>query len=342
MVIAFDGKEYRREKFIEGERRTVFYTPLGVGVKIPDVAEFETHYIKTSREKRKSHAVLDIHHIYNITHLRKKYGEERTISFLESILYSLRDKIDEVFISYAILPPDKIPEITVGGTGCSTSTISTSKFLVQLNPMFSYLTAWKYLVRNEKNTDELYIDSFSSKQTLAWEYLKTKNPKIFRRGDEVNIPISIADMIAYLTDKKLDKNHLRLEPENISAVWEKYGFNINVRFLSHTDLRYYKWYNYNEIDWVNYQARPILFIDGDTFNMSTLSELDAYPAAIAHASKKGGSIQGFDPNMDIARVKDGDIFVYAGEKARLRALALKDIYDIEIITLKELRQLEGY
>lgn len=342
MVIAFDGKEYRREKFIDGVRKTVFYTPLGVGVKISDVSNFEASYIKITKDKRKSQAIIDNRHIYNIGFLRKRYGDERTLSFLESILYPLRDKIEEIFISYAILPPDKIPEISVGGVGCPTSTIPTTKFLTQLNPMFSYLTAWKYLVRNEKTTEDLYIDSFSSKQTLAWEYIKNRNPKIFRRGDEVNIPISIADMIAYLTDRKLDKNHLKLEPKNIETVWERYGFNINVRYLSHTDLRYYKWYNYDEVDWSTYQARPILFIDGDTFNMSTVSELDAYPAAIAHVSKINGSIQGFDPAMDITRVKDGDIFVYAGEKARSRALALKDVYNIEIMTLKELRELEGY
>jgi len=37
-------------------------------------------------------------------------------------------------------------------------------------------------------------------------------------------------------------------------------------------------------------------------------------------------------------MKDGDIFVYAGKEAKEMATTLKDIYDIQILPFKELKE----
>lgn len=337
MVLAFDSKEYRREKEIEGIRKTVFYSPLGVGVKFSETNDLLSVYQKICKEKAKSQAILDNYYIYSSGSLRKKYGDQRTIAFLEAILFRISEYIEKAFFSYVILPPDKIPFVTVGGIGCPTINVSTLKFLTQLNPMFSYITAWKYFVQNKDDSDDILIDSFSSKHTLAWASLQRRKPKIYRRGDEANLLISIADAIAYLTDKRLHKLHLRLEPDNIQEAWDSYNIETNVRFLSHKDLHYYRWYNFDDVDFTEFQARPILFLDLDPISMNTAVDLEPFNSAVAYISQKGGSLQGFDPVLDSPRIRDGDIYIYAGDKPKDRALAFNDIYDIEILTLKDLR-----
>lgn len=337
MVLAFDSKEYRREREIEGVRKTVFYSPLGAGVKIEHSSNLYETYRELCEEKRKNYAINDECYIFSSSFLRKKYGDLRTTSFLESIIYGLSNYIEKSFLSYVWLPPEKFPMISVGGTGCPTINEPTMKFLTKLNPMYSYLTAWIYYTRHRTDTDDLFIDSFSSKHTLAWRELQNRNPKIFRRGDEVNLPISIADAIAYVTDKRLGRIHQRIDPDNIEEVWKGFDFDVETRFLNHKNMGYYKWYNFDDIDWRDYQARPVLFLDLDALNMKQTVKLDPFNIAVAYVSGKGGSIQGFDVNMDSERVRDGDIYIYAGEKARNRANMFKDIYDIETLSLKELR-----
>jgi hypothetical protein len=53
------------------------------------------------------------------------------------------------------------------------------------------------------------VDGFRGKITYAWEDLLSKtSPVVYPHGDECNVFISTADMIASLTDKKLYDNYL--------------------------------------------------------------------------------------------------------------------------------------
>jgi hypothetical protein len=53
---------------------------------------------------------------------------------------------------------------------------------------------------------------------------------------------------------------------------------------------------------------------------------------------KGGGFQGFDEGIDAGKIRDGDVYAYAGEKAKERAFAFRDMYNIEVCSIRELRQ----
>jgi hypothetical protein len=42
--------------------------------------------------------------------------------------------------------------------------------------------------------------------------------------------------------------------------------------------------------------------------------------------------------MDTEKIRDGDLFVYAGKEAEANAVTLRDIYDIQILPFKELKE----
>jgi len=339
MVLAFDSKEYKREIVTVDGRQLSFYTPLGVGIKINDVEELKSQYKETCKEKRIPHAIFDDCSIYSSNNLNKKYGYDRTAAFLESLVYGVSDFIDEVYFSYVILSPKDYPQINVGGHFSPTVPVKIFDFLKNLGPMFSYITAWSYLQGNREVKEEIYIDAFSSKNTLAWEELKKHSPKVFPRGDECNFSISLADAIAFITDRKLNKMKLRLEPSGVEKAWAPFNLNVKINVLNYKQLDYFKWFDFQDIDWKDYQARPILFIDLDAINMKTMVEMEAYNYAVKYISEKGGSLQGFDIHIDSKRIKDNDIFVYAGDEAKKRAETFSHICDLEIYSVKELRQM---
>lgn len=335
-MVAFDSKEFRREKFENGVRQTSFYTPLGVGVKIDDSEGLHDAYRKICKDKGISHAVFEDCNVFSSNYLSRKYGTERTTDFLYSLIFGISDFIKKVFFNYVILSPKSNPEINVGGHFSPTIKIPTLKFLTMLNPMFSYLTAWNYVRRYGSEDEPIYIDAFSSKNTMAWLELKNHDPLIYPHGDECNLPISIADLFAYVTDRKLSKLRLKLSDKGINEVWKLFDFEIEIRRLTQRQLEMYRWFNYDEVNWIEYQARPILFLDLDAINMKTMVDLNPYQHAANYIYKKGGSIQGYDRHIDSKRVQNGDVYVYAGGEPQRRATTFSHIYDIETYSVREL------
>jgi len=297
-------------------------------------------YHEIAEEKEKTHAILESCYIYSSNYLNKKYDPSRCASFLESLIYGIQDYIEKIFFSYVTISPNITPKISVGGHFSPTTEIPTLDFFKQLNPMFSYICAWNYFQNERIEKPTVLLDAFSSKYTAAWMILERNyDLKIYPHGDECNLPISLSDIIAYVTDRRLNRMRLRLEPDNLKEVWKSFDFEVNSRILTQADLPYIAYYNYENINWLEYQARPILFLDLEALRMQTMTEIEPYKLAIKYISQKNGSIQGFDENIDSKRIKDGDIFVYAGEMPEKRAKTYSDIYDIEIHSVKELKNL---
>ena len=79
----------------------------------------------------------------------------------------------------------KISHVDVDRFQSRPTLIPANKFIDNLGPMFSYLTASSYLYKNRnnssiENTMEFHIDAFRSKNTIAWINLTKKlSPKIF-------------------------------------------------------------------------------------------------------------------------------------------------------------------
>jgi hypothetical protein len=339
-IVAFDSGDFSRRKKVNGGREIVFFTPLGVGISVDvkSVEKFKSAYLNACKKLAADFNVPTRRVVYSHAGLWKEIGHRRAVPFCDNVIKEVQKFIDLVFVSYVVLPSDEVKSVPVGGYGCPIEDIPTMTFLRNLSPMFSYITAWSYTGRHMKEEHAYLLHNFSSKLTKAWQDLiDHTSPKIFPKGDECNPFISVADMFAYLTEKKLWDAKLWLEPNNIGKVWGDYEFEVEVRFLDENVLSKYRWFSQEPIDTVNYLARPMVFLDIEGISVSKVTG-DPYVSAAAYAFLKGGGFQGFDEGIDAGKIRDGDVYAYAGEKAKERAYAFKDMYDIEVYSIRELRQ----
>ena len=352
--MAFDAKEFRIRNIAGHE----FYTPLGVGVKFKEHdEEIKNRYAELIQKYKKSFKSTTKRVIYSSRDIIEEFTMRKAIPFADHLITEIAPFIEHAHISYVILPPNKISSITVGGLYTPIKEIKTEDFLRNLPPMFSYLTAWTALSKYDGSTRYL-IDSFSSKSTKAWDditMLLRDNMKIYSHGDECNPLISIADLIAFLTDIKLKNQKLHLRPENIEKVWGDY-FPVEVRFLDDKVLNKYAWYNDSKINFSRYLAHPMVFILVDRIKeyfkgvvqiereereikfSKVLPKTDVYINAATYAFILGGSFQLFDPYLDTDKIRDGDIMVYVGENSKKIARTYQDMYDIEVIKGKGLQR----
>lgn len=337
-AVGFDSKDFKRTKISEEKKQITFYSPLGVGVKTNDVAELR---------KRMTQKILELNRSFNLNKPRivhcsnflvQEIGHRRAIPFFDNLVEDIKELIDSVFFSYIVLPPKDKPTVEVGGYGCPRIEMKTMDFLRAIAPSFSYITAWSYCGRHRGHSCDMFIDSFSGKETTAWEDLKQYDFRVYSRGDECNTIISLADIIAYLTEKKLWDNKAWLLPDPIKNIWQPYNFTVETRFLDDVVLSKIQWYNNETIDIEPFLAHPIIFVDLDEIGMKRFTQFDLYCDLVSYAFNKNGCIQGFDINLDSKKIKDGDMYVYAGKDAYNRAKTFMDIYDIEVYSIKELRE----
>jgi hypothetical protein len=342
-VIAFDSKDFERPKLIvdpiTGQKHWAgsgFYSPLGLGVVFSDDKQASSKILAESQRLMPQFRIESLSPLLSGTKSAMKFGFSRVIRFYDTLLQSVQDCIKETFSCHVVLPPAQFPFLDVGGVRCPRTQMKNSAFLRELGPAFSYLTAWYYFGKPGRGDPVCHLDSFTHKQTVAWEDLSSRNPSIYSRGDECNPLIALADILAFLTDKKLRDARLKLTAPNVEKVWEDYGLSMQSRYLDYTQKSKYSWYSNEHIDTSSYLARPIVFVKADGYNIQAIEEIDRYPLAVNLALQLRGCIQGFDKNIDSVKVRDGDIFVYAGEKSRGEAETLQDMHDIEILSFKQL------
>ena len=337
--IGFDSKDFKRSKILaEGGKEIVFYSPLGIGVKTNDLVELRKNLIQETSELNKSFGLAKSRVVHCSSSLVNEIGHRKAIPYLDDLVKNLEGYVESVFVSYVILPPRDIPNVEVGGYHCPRVQLKTTDFLRTLASSFSYITAWSYCGRHPEHTCDMLIDSFSGKETTAWNDLRQYDFRVFSRGDECNALISLADVIAYLTDKKLWDAKKWLLPDSIEAIWDSYDFGVETRFLDKNVQSKIEWYSDEPIDTDPFLAHPMIFLDLDEISMKKFVRFNLYCDLASYAFHKKGSIQGFDLSLDSKRIRDGDVYVYAGQKARSRADMFKDMYDIEIYSIKQLRQ----
>lgn len=257
-VIAFDSKDCERRRVVQDvnpetqepflTEETTFYSPLGVGVKFKNTDNFKEICLKRVQEFVEEFSVSEKRVLYDSCSLKAELSHRVAIPFCDKLIYKLRHYIDSIFITYVILPPNEFPTIEVGGFKSPNMLIKNAHFLRSLAPMFSYITAWAYYGRHAYDGEELHLDSFNSRQTYAWADLTNiVKPKICPHGDECNPYISIADIIAYLTDAKLYNYKKKLQADVLKEIWSGYGFNVDSRYLDINQITKYRWHSDDEI-----------------------------------------------------------------------------------------------
>jgi len=346
--------------FVEGKknREGLFYTPIGVGVTIEDEKRFVEQYVRVSAELAKSFGISQQFPVFSSYVLKELLGLRKAIPFCDQLIKEIQDEIASIFVSYVVLPPKDFPNVEVGGYGGPRKQVRTELFLRQLQPMFSYVTAWSFF-GIERPECKILIDQFSSKFTSAWDDLIVKcKPKIFPHGDECNAFVSCADILAFLTDAKLYTQRLKLMPQNIDKVWSGYGFDTTCRFLDDHILSKYSWYSDQLIDTSDYLARPMTFLLVDELEKlvigmpasieedqqrptrfrDALMKMDPYVAATKYALSKGGGLQFFSARLDTQKIRDGDTLIYIGTESKKAAEAYSHMLDVDVLSAKELRK----
>ena len=335
-ITAFDSKDFKRSNKT-GELK--FFTPLGCGVKVENQEAFNSLYNQKIAELFEEFKVSPISGCLSSSEYFERIGPGKTYKLSDELLKSVQGLIHSVYITYVILPSATIPIIEVGGYQSPKVGIPTFDFLRNLSGYFSYIAAWNYLGLDKRKAETILIDGFHGKRTPAWDDILSKTtPIVMPHGDECNPLISTADMVASLTDKKLWDSFSRLTPENISDIWKDYSFEVETHFIDAKLLSKIKWYSNEHINLSSYYGKPTIFIKADGYNAMQVKNLSAFPDATVLAQKLNGCVQGFDKTIDSSKVRNGDIFIYAGKESQSTALTLQDMCDIQIMPFKEIKE----
>ena len=354
---------------IESKRVTSFYSPLGVGVKFKDWDVFRGVCLERTLELAGKFQLSQKRVMYDAQSLKEELSPRRAIPFCDNLVQQLRRYIELVHFTFIVMPPADVHMVKVGGSKSPLREIKTAEFLRNLQPMFSHIAAWNYFGKERKRDTEVQLDNFNSKQTYAWaDLISIVKPKIFPHGDECNPYIMVADIIAYLTDAKLYIQKLKLEPKSLQKIWEPYGFQIEMHFLDASSVAKYRWYSDDPINLTPYLAHPLVFLLVDELErlqpnpppieeeeesteespppvveekrfVKLIRRMEPWYAATAYAYHKGGAAQLFNFHIDRTKVQDGDIMVYVGTRSKELAESFSHMYDIEVLSAKELRKL---
>lgn len=381
-MLAFDAKEFNRNKITQKEdpethklqllKNSVFYTPLGVGVKIKENTPFNKVCLKRVAELAEQFGLTQKKALYDSTSLKEELAHRRALPFCDQLVSKLQRYVEHVHFTYVVMPPDQFPTVTVGGFQSPCKSVKSAYFLRCLQPMFSYISAWNYFGKTSRNDDNILLDGFNSKQSHAWNDLVTKvKPKIFPHGDECNPYIMLADIIAYLTDSKLYCHKKALDAPSLEKVWQDYKFSIETHYLDVNTAPTYGWYSDDMIDTSPYLAHPIIFLLVDELeklqpnppnldeksnrdkqaiklkNMLNLEEqrfrklvhhMQPWYSVTEYACHKEGSAQLFNYYLDRTKVQDGDTMVYIGNKSKEMAQSFEHMLDIEVLSAKQIRK----
>ena len=378
-VAAFDSKPFNRGAMAEArdapgeEKYTGHSTQLGIGAVIPDEAAFTRAFV-AEFDRLKGKFDIDTDLPFMPTNGLLKHGRWKAIALADRLVSSIQDTIEGVYCSFVTLSPKMHPTVPVGGNGDSTRAVPTRSFIDRLGPMFSYLTAQSYVYANKRipGDTDIRIDSFTSKQTRAWDTLAEHRPRVYWRGDECDAAIACADLLAFLTDAKLYASRLRLDPDNVRRVWEPYSFDVGVSVYGHGNLWSYAWYSNKPVDVGPYVAKPTVFLSIDdladpalegagdgqddddagvaraaapgdarprpiSFHIA-IKRSDTYVAAVRRAFELSGSLKIFKLDEDVQSVRDNDVFVYIGDKSKRMGRMLQHSADIDVVSGLELRR----
>lgn len=369
-VFAFDAKEFRRRKSknstqnenIERPSGSEFFTPLGVGVSIKDSITFKRKYCEVNNKLKEQYGITDSSKFYSSRFLRDLLSYDLAARYCEDLISHMEPYIDGIHITYVILPIHKYRTMQVGGKKCGIRNVETEKFLRDLTPSFSYITAWDYLMPRLSSISgdhEIHIDAFRGKESPAWnDLIKKTKPIAFLHGDECNCYISMADIIAFVTDHRLYQRYLKLNEDGIKQIWGGSGVEISSHYIDPKRISKISWHSESLIETSHLLSRPIVYFMADTINVNNIAKLDdesfgnsepnsprtkmkypeMYRSAIQYAEHLGGSFKLYDKDQDSGLIGDHDVIVYMGNDSKRLTEIYLDAYDIEIYKVKEMRK----
>lgn len=339
-IIAIDGKD-----FLRTSPTSQFRGVLGVAVTFADPGSFLEAYgeiIAKLKSKYDLKSKLNVLKSFRImTSLGKTLGE----TFLEEYYTEVSDFISDLTIFYTTIPSTKIPEIKkYGEDRGGIQKIPPVEFLKELQSSYPHCCAWKYhKTYGSKSNDKLLLDFFQGEVTKAWLELSSKS-NIIVSTDETSPFVATADIITKLIDNRLFSKRGKLYSRDIESCFPNDGVKVN--FLD--ELDYIVPIRREKINVEPFIVRPIIFIlkegvekevVGGIQERKIIERSPAMSSIINFTIEKGTYFKFFDASTDEELIREGDYFVYFGEKGKRTAeYFIKLGYNITSLDVDDLKK----
>lgn len=370
-IIASDGKDFKRPTLKKDEKGDIirdengkvifedigFYSPIGATVYITDHRAFIDSFTKVWKDTLNKYGAKMNRRFCGAQYIvRRVFPNDfsKALSFLYSIFEGVEKNIDRIHYNWVILPEERTPMVKVGGFNSLEKPIDTSIFKRTIANVFPCLCAWSYQRHYENDFDLCLLDHFQGKTNNAWDELidNCSRLKVIPKGDEVNPFICIADISAYLMDKKLYQKRLLLNRESVCNVFDKYSFDVSSFYFDERNLGNIKWRNEDQLITSDYYPSPMVWLlvdnvfleseenipdDGDTVKVKDFithegfTDLPLYLAQI-----KNGGAKSYHPD-DRYNIRDGDYLIYMGPESEKTAKTFTYAYDLKVMSVKNLR-----
>ena len=362
-IIASDGKDFKRPKVIRNEKGEVsevlkdegFYSPFGVTLEIDDEAKLKTDLRTAFAESAPFYPITLTRPFCSSRVLvdevfKKDYP--KAISFMHRVLESVSPHIKKAHLNWIILPQSRTPAVQVGGSYSVGKVVDVNLFKRDLGNVFSALCAWSYGRKHGYEFEKALVDGFQGKTTNAWDELRTQTDvRVYPKGDECSAPICVADIFAFLTDKKLYSARKKLFKNEVESVWSSMSFEVTSFYFNEQNLGSIRWLDETPLRLDDYLARPMTYLLVDREYLaenSTDGEAPTYKdflttrgfheLPIINAQEVGGGVKGYQPRDDPKTVRDGDYLIYMGEESRRIAHSYNDALEVSVLSVKELRE----
>jgi len=362
-VIASDGKDFKRPKVVRDEKGEVsqvlkdegFFSPIGVTLEIDNEDKLRSDLRTAFAEAAPDYHITLTRPFYSSRALIDdvfKRNYPKAISFMHRVIERVSPHIKRAHLNWVILPQSRTPTVQVGGAYSVGTIVDVNHFKRDLGNIFSALCAWSYARKYGYEFEKALVDGFQGKTTNAWDELRSQTEvRVYPKGDECSAPICVADIFAFLTDKKLYSERRKLFKDDVESVWSSMSFDVSSFYFNEQNLGAIKWIDETPLKLEDYLARPMTYmlVDQEYLSQdSTDVEVSSYKdflttrgfheLPIIQAQEVGGGVKGYQPRDDPNTIRDGDFLIYMGEESRRIAHSYEDALEVSVLSVKELRE----
>ena len=341
----FDVKEENGKLNLYGSNR--FTGCLGVCLSFTNTVVFKEKY----SEFFSNYPLFSHRKVIKTYDLNNGFKNNRKdlLSCMKSFVVFLAKNDVHINVVFTTFNTNRLPDgIIKYGVGRSpTKTIKTLKFLDELNNYYSYIAPWK-VSRDEKFRNiDVQLDSFNGEHTKAWSELCSFNKvNVVPKGDVCNSFISAADLVVGYIDEYLSLEHKHLEKSTIEAsindCFDKFeDINLRTFYVGHEDLEKIVPHENIKINLLDYYKRPMVYIIKENILKQENKFIENSPLwnkLLDFSFEIDSGIKYMSYDEDHKYIKNGDYFIYLGEKGKREANYLKSLgyRDLHIISSKEI------
>ena len=362
-VIASDGKDFKRPKIVRDAdggisqvlRDEGFFSPIGVTVEVDSEESLRSSLVAAFTEAAPDYGItLRRPFCSSRSLIDEVFGRNypRAISFMHKVIEGVAPHVKKAHVNWVILPGSRTPTVRVGGKYSVERTIDVNRFKRDIGNVFPALCAWSYAKTHGYTFEKALIDGFQGKTTDVWDEFKSRTEvRVYPKGDECSAPICVADLFAFLTDKRLHSARKRLFRDEVESIWSSMSFDVTTFYFGEQDLGSIKWVDENPLELDGCLARPMTFLmvdkrylseDHDVEGAATykdfLTTRGFHELPIILAQELRGGVKGYHPRDDPKAIRDGDHLVYMGEESGRIARSYSDALDVTVLSVKDLRE----